>query len=73
MHKVEHSSAHPIAVNLLFNGKKVNIKFDSGAAVTIISEKLRDKVFPKATLQSSSLLLKTYTRETMPVLGVIAV
>ena len=49
------------------------MEVDTGGAVTIISEKLRDKVFPKATLQRSSLLLKTYTGETMPVLGEIAV
>ena len=73
MHKVKHSSAHPIAVNLLINGKKVNMEVDTGSAVTIIFEKLRNKVFPKATLQRSSLILKTCTGETMPVLGEIAV
>ena len=71
MYKVEHSSAHPIIVDLLINGKKVNMEVDTGAAVMLISEKLRDTVFPKATLQRLSLILKTYTGETMPVLGEI--
>ena len=45
------------------------MEVDTGAAVTIISEGVKDRLFPQATLQKSSLKLKTYTGENMSVLG----
>ena len=48
------------------------MEVDTSIALTI-SEKLWDRIFPKATLQRSSLLLNTHTGETMAVLGEIKV
>ena len=39
------------------------------AAVSVISEQTRKKMFPDVPLSKSTLLLKTYTGEVMPVLG----
>ena len=69
MHKIEHSSTHPITVTLDVNDKRVKMEVDTGAAVTIITEKVKDQLFPNTPLRKSSLRLKTYTGETMPVLG----
>ena len=45
------------------------MEIDTGATVLIISEETRKKLFPEAILSKSSLLLKTYTGEAMPVAG----
>ena len=45
------------------------MEIDTGAAVSVISEQTRRKIFPNAVLSKSSVLLKTYTGELMPVLG----
>lgn len=71
--KVDHCTAHPITVDLFINGKKVKMEVDTGAAVTIISERVRKKFFPKEKLRPSSLLLRTYTGEAMPVVADIQV
>ena len=69
MHKIEHSSTYLITVTLDINNKRVKMDVDMGAAVTIITEKVKDQLFPNTPLRKSSLRLKTYTGETMPVLG----
>ncbi len=69
MLKVGAPSTHPITVTLQINNKNVKMEVDTGAAITIISEKKKDQLFPKTVLQKSSVKLTTYTGETMPVLG----
>ena len=48
------------------------MEVDTGA-VSIISEQTQKKFFPKALLQRTSIKLRTYTDEAMPVLGEMAV
>ena len=43
---------------------------DTGAAVSILSESVFLKKFPEGKLESTSMVLRTYTGETMKVLGV---
>ena len=69
LYQVSNKSLHPITVDLEINKKKLTMEIDTGAAVSIISEKTRKKIFPNAVLSKSSVLLKTYTGEPMPVLG----
>ena len=45
------------------------MEIDTGAAVSVISERTRKKIFPDAALSKSAVLLKTSTGEVMPVLG----
>ena len=75
MCKVGGSSLHPntVHVNIIINGRNMTIEEDTGVAVTIISERVKDAVFPSAVLQESSLKLTTSTGERMPVLGQIKV
>ena len=42
---------------------------DTGAAVTVMSERVKDQLFPNMSLEKSSLRLRTYTGEVMAVLG----
>ena len=51
------------------NGKLLPMEIDTGAAISIISEETRRKVFPAEPLRDSSLILKTYTGEPIPVKG----
>ena len=45
------------------------MEIDTGASVSVISEQTRKKMLPDVPLSKSTLLLKTYTGEVMPVLG----
>ena len=48
----------PISVNMVVNGVLVNMEFDTGAAVSIISLKTWQTGFLKTTLQPSTVRLK---------------
>ena len=45
------------------------MEIDTGAAVSVISKKTQEKLFPNAHLDKSSLKLSTYTAESIPVVG----
>ena len=45
MHRVEGPSPHPTTVDMIINGKCVRMEVDTGAAVTIISEPVKDACF----------------------------
>lgn len=72
MLKVGVPTSHPITVTLKINNENVKMEVDTGAAITIISEKTKHQLFPKTVLQKSSVKLTTYTGEAMPVLGEMA-
>lgn len=61
LHKLHGNSPDPIMVQLLVNGKELDIEVDTGAALSIISEANRAAVFPNDTLHPSNLILTTYT------------
>ena len=58
---------------MLINGKKLSMELDTGAEVSIISEKTREETFPEEKLRPSDLKLKTYTNEPMKVTGTLNV
>ena len=53
------------------NGKPLEMELDTGVAVSI--KEIVDKKFPGATVHPSTVLLKTYTREILNVLGQLSV
>ena len=55
------------------DGKPLTMQVDTGAAVSILSADTFRKLFPNANLHASTLLLRTYTGETMKVLGELPV
>ena len=69
IYRIGAKSSHPITVDLEINNKKLTMEIDTGATVSIISNETRKKLFPEAILAKSSLLLRTYTGEVMPVAG----
>ena len=69
LYTVGGSATPPIEIPLLINNVKMGMELDTGAAVTIISEKTCMELFPDATLRNSPVLLKTYSGEHLPVVG----
>ena len=59
----------PIKVQVEINGKPVTMEVNTGAAVSLISEKNWKEVLSGTPLKKSSLMLRTYTAEQMPVVG----
>ena len=72
--QIKDSEARPITVHLHINGTPLTMEVDTGAAVSILISALTQKqLFPKVSLQQTSIKLRTYTDEAIPVLGEIAV
>jgi len=69
LHAVEGNATPPIKVSLLINGTVHSFELDTGAAVTIISDKTCKELLPNAQLKKSGVLLKTYSGERIPVVG----
>ena len=49
------------------------MEIDTGAAVSLISEETQKYLFPKGCLCQPKVHLKTYTSESIPVIGVLRV
>lgn len=67
------SATRPITVDLDLNHKRVTMEVDTGAEVSLISEKTYDMLFPDMELEQSDIILKTYTNEHMAVTGELPV
>ena len=73
LHKLTERSSDPITVTVTIDGKQLPMELDTGAAVSIISDKTRRSLFPDLELRESALVLKTYTDELMEVVGQLRV
>ena len=69
LHRLDVRSSHSITVDVLVNGRPLGMELDTGAAVSILSEKMRPALFADLKLRRSTLRLKTYTEEQMHVTG----
>ena len=63
----------PITVTVEIEGKSISMEVDTGSAVSLISQDTQKKCFPQAKLNSTPVVLQTYTAESMAVLGVMVV
>ena len=66
-------SVKAIRVDLEVSGRKLTLDVNTGAAVSVLSEKIFQQLFSEFKLKTSSLLLKLYTGESMQILGTLAV
>ena len=62
-------SSKPIIVDVNINGVLVPMEVDTGAAVSLMSRIVQEKLFPQASLQKSATTLRIYTGEAMRVVG----
>ena len=70
---MDQTSNRPIHVELLLDGKPCDLEVDTGAAVSIMSEKRVKKVLPGAQLRKTNVSLRTYTAQKIPVKGKLQV
>ena len=63
----------PLTATLEIEGVEVPMEVDTGAAVSLISEKTQRCLFPKVKLEKPEVRLNTYTAEAIPVVGVLTV
>ena len=66
-------ASRPITVDMRVEGRPLTMEVDTGAAVSIISERTKAEVLPQMQLQSSNVILKTYTDQRMSVMGQLMV
>ena len=66
-------SITPIQVDVSLNGVPVTMEVDTGAAVSVMSHRQQEELFPGAELQPSRISLRTYTAERVQVLGALPV
>ena len=59
----------PICVEVELDRLSLNMELDTGAAVSLMSEKTYRKMFPVMSLQESRTVLKTYSGEPLRVIG----
>ncbi len=69
MFKLSTPAASPIEVTVDVEGKPLTMELDTGAAVSIISDATRRRIFPDVKLRKSKIILKTYTDQKMKVTG----
>ena len=69
IYRVSDKPSHPCQVEIEINGAAVKMEVDTGAAVTILSQKTQEALFPSATLSKPTVSLRTYTSEPIIVLG----
>ena len=67
--KLREPSSNPMEVTMTVEDKPLVMEVDTGAAVSIISEATRTKLFPHLKLHKSKVVLKTYTDEPIQVKG----
>ena len=67
--QVGATASRPYHAVLEVNGHPLTMEIDTGAAVSLISKTTQESVFPAARLDKSSLILRTYTAEAIPVVG----
>ena len=73
LHTIGGGSTPPIKVPLLINDNLLSMELDTGATITIMSETKFKETFPRAKVEKSNIRLKTYTGESLPVVGEVVV
>ena len=67
--RVTESSAPPILFDVEVNGVIIQMEFDTGASISLISEETYRQYLPFVELSPSWLVLRTYTSEPLKVIG----
>ena len=73
IYMTENSSVPSIVVTPTVNGIPLKMELDTGASISIISEKTWKDLFHSEKLKASQVVLKTYSGESLKVLGQFAV
>ena len=68
-----HGTSKPYTVTLEVAGQQLQMEIDTGASLSLISESTCRKLWPKKRLLPTIAKLKTYSGETLPILGTLNV
>ena len=68
-HFTASHKCQPLQVPLKLDGESITMEIDTGASVSIVSETEHHRRWPNVSLNSASVKLRTYTGETLKVLG----
>ena len=69
MFRLGSKRTDPIVVELSVGGVPVSMEVDTGAAVSVMSLKQQQELFPAAQLQPTRIALRTYTAQRVEVVG----
>ena len=69
LYTLGNSQVSSISISVIMNDNPVVMEIDTGAAVSLISDTTYKSLFPEVPLRASSVSLRTYTSESVPVLG----
>nr|XP_055046280.1 LOW QUALITY PROTEIN: uncharacterized protein K02A2.6-like [Misgurnus anguillicaudatus] len=76
MFNLQDARTEPLFATIQINGASLRMEIDTGASASLISEETYEKLWPTAqspALSKSSIKLRTYTGEIIPVVGAMAV
>jgi len=71
--KPRTSKVPPVKVTVTVDSKSIEMEVDTGVSVSLISKKLFDELWPGRRVQPSSLHLRSYSNELIPVVGTVDV
>ena len=66
---VSSTKSSPIRCEVEIEGTPLTMEIDTGAEVSIISDDTRKSLFPQSKLSNTDMVLKTYTEQTVLVVG----
>ena len=73
LHTLRAQTGQPLEVDLMLDEKPLCMEVDTGAAVSLVSEKTYRSLFPERCLQPSKACLRTYSGESITVTGQVEV
>ena len=75
MYNLTGTAVKPLKVTVNVDSSELELEVDTGASVSIISEKTYNRLWPerKPTLEESTITLRTYSGEQLAVKGTINV
>ena len=73
LYRLEQHNASPIMVNVQVNGVPVSMELDTGAPVSVMLQQQQKELFHMAQLQPSKVILRTYTAQSVGVVGTLPV
>ena len=72
-HIHNRTATKPYIVNLTVNGKEIQFEVDTGSGVTVVNQETYYEHFKQKRLEKCDIILKSYTGEQIPVVGMLHV
>ena len=73
LHYMGKRSTEPVQVQMIINGKRLDMEADTGAALSLVLDAKRKAISPNEKLRPANIILMTYTNEPIEVMGTLNV